>query len=145
MRFAAIPAGGRRQKPVLKSPLHVGFHVALSGAGCDHRGGDRAYARLGQHDARRLAQPLATVDAVARAAAICRHHRDYGDDLGDETLSIHIGAARIYSTFSFFFFICFFAAAGIIAENVWADGTADMLTAPAGAALNNIMVAAIIR
>src|SRR5665213_2960418 len=47
MRFAAIPAGGRRQKPVLKSPLHVGFHVALSGAGCDHRGGDRAYARLG--------------------------------------------------------------------------------------------------
>ena len=38
-------------------------------------------ARPRQHDARRLAQPLAKADAAARAAAIRRHHRDHGDDL----------------------------------------------------------------
>ena len=61
---------------------------------------------LDQYDARRLAQPLATADAAARAAAIRRHHRHHGDDLGDGALAGRPGGAdqlaeRIYSTFSF--------------------------------------------
>ena len=80
--------GGRTWPPVLEGPLHVGFHVALSGAGRDRRGGDRAAARPRQHDARRLAQPFATAHAAACAAAIRRHHRDHGDDLGHGALGI---------------------------------------------------------
>ena len=95
--------------PVLEGAANVGVHVTLSGAGRRHRGGSRAGARLDKHDAWRLAEPLAETHAIACAAAIRRHHCNHGDDLGDGALdqgkgprAHFIGAARIYSTFSFF-------------------------------------------
>ena len=106
---------GRAYVLVLEDTIDVGFHVTLSGARRSRRGGNRIGAWLGQHDARRFTQPLAETDAVARAAAICRHNCHYGDNLGYGPLTkkarAHfIGAARIYSTFSlgcfgFFFFV----------------------------------------
>ena len=73
--------------PVLEDAFYVGFYVALSCAGRDRRGGDRTGPRPDQHDARRLTEPLAKAHAATRAAAIRRHHRDHGDDLGDGALS----------------------------------------------------------
>src|SRR5689334_9022290 len=66
---------------------NVRFHVALHGPDRDRRGGGRAVARPPQHDAWRFAQHLATADAVARAAAVRRHHRDHGDDLDHARLA----------------------------------------------------------
>src|SRR5262249_25706441 len=104
-------AGVRRQ-------IYVGIHVALPGASRHHRGGDCADAWFDQHDAWRLAEPLAETHASARAFSVHRHHHYHGDDLGDGTLdqsraphSHFIGAARIYSTFSFDFFAFFFFVA----------------------------------
>src|SRR5262249_13506556 len=73
---------GPVQRPVLEGAAHVGLHVALSRASCHHRGCGRAAARPDQYDARRFAEPLAKTHAAARAAAVRRHHRDHGDNLG---------------------------------------------------------------
>ena len=55
--------------------------------------------------------PIA-IGAMARAAAVRRHHRDHGDDLDHARLGAgyFAGTARIYSTFSFFGLAFFFAA-----------------------------------
>src|SRR5437016_12922123 len=65
----------------------VRFHVALPGPDRHWRGGGRVAARPSQYDARRLAQHLAKADAMARAAAVRRHHRDHGDDLDHARLA----------------------------------------------------------
>jgi hypothetical protein len=82
MGLGLVSPGGRTWLPVLEGARHVGLPVALSGAVRDRRGGDRAAARPLQHDARRLARPLAEADAPTRIAAIRRHCRDHGDGLG---------------------------------------------------------------
>ena len=109
---------GRARWPVLEGAPYVRLHVALSGAGSHCRGCDRSGAGPDQHDARRLAEPLAETHAATRAAAIRRHHCHHGDHLGDGSLrrknaprAHFIGAARIYSTFSFGCFGFFFLAA----------------------------------
>src|SRR5262249_15294248 len=71
---------------MLEGAAHVEFHVTLSRAGSDRGSSDRAAARPDQHDARRLAQPLAKADAIARTASVRRHHCNYGDDLGPRPL-----------------------------------------------------------
>src|SRR5690349_20759170 len=77
---------GRISAWVLEGAAHVEFHVSLSRAGSHRGGGDRIAARTGQHDARRLAQPLAKADAVARAVSVRRHYCNHGDDLGPRPL-----------------------------------------------------------
>lgn len=105
---------------MLEGAAHVELHVSLPRAR-RHRGGrDRAAAWADQYDARRFAKPLAEADAAARAAAVRRHHRYYGDNLGSRPLggeavedgTHFMGAARMYSTFSFCFagFFFFLAA-----------------------------------
>ena len=107
---------GRAYVLVLEGATDVGLHVALPGARRSHRGGNRISAWFGQYDAWRFAKPLAETHAAARVAAIRRNHCHHGDDLGDGSLirknarAHFIGAARIYSTFSFgclgfFFFV----------------------------------------
>src|SRR5262245_168428 len=76
------PTGPR----MLEGAAHVEFHVPFSGAGSDRGGGDRSAAWPDQHDARRLAQPLAKADAVARTTSVRRHHCNHGDDLGPRPL-----------------------------------------------------------
>jgi hypothetical protein len=71
---------------VLEGSFHVGIHVALSCAGRDYRGGNCALSGPDQHDAGRLAQSLAKAHAAASIAAIRRHRRDHGDDLGNGAL-----------------------------------------------------------
>lgn len=114
---SAVNRNGRAYVPVLEDATHVGFHVTLSRACRGRRGCDRIGARIGQHDAWRFTQPLAEADAVARTATIRRHNYHYGDDLGhgpltkEEARAHFIGAARIYSTFSFGCFGFFFFVA----------------------------------
>jgi hypothetical protein len=118
MADALVTRDGLIQGLVLEGGAYVGIHVTLSGPGRYHRGCDRAAARLDQYDAWRLAEPVPETHAAARAASVRRYHRNHGDDLGDGALdqrrrgkSHFIGAARIYSTFSFGFFAFFFLAA----------------------------------
>src|SRR5689334_10166447 len=98
-------------------PAHVRVHVTLSRARRRRRSCDRASAWADKHDAWRVTQSFAEAHAFARAAAIRRHHRNNGDDLGLGSLireagpsAYFIGAARMYSTFSFFGFFFFLAA-----------------------------------
>ena len=118
-----VRRGGPVQRPMLEGAAYVGVYVTLFGAGGHRRGGDRVGPRPRQHDARWLAKPLAETHAAARTVPIRRHHRNYGDDLGDGPLDREaagsgkctrahfIGAARIYSTFSFVFGVFFFFVA----------------------------------
>jgi len=99
---------GRAYVPVVEGATDVGFHVTFSGPRRRRRRSDRAGARVGQYDAWRFTKPLAEAHATACAATIRRHNCHYGDNLGDgpldkeESRAHFIGAARIYSTFSFF-------------------------------------------
>jgi hypothetical protein len=85
---------GCRKSLVLEG-ADVGIYVALSCAGRDRRGGDYPGARPDQHDARRLAQPLAKADAPARAVPVRRHHHHHGDDLGDGPLRQRLFRRRL--------------------------------------------------
>jgi len=78
--------GGPVQRPMLEGAAYVGDYVTLFGAGRHRRGGDRVGPWPRQHDARRLARSLAKTHAAARTVPIRRHHRNYGDDLGDGSL-----------------------------------------------------------
>src|SRR3569833_509339 len=120
-------------------PLHVELLVALRRPRRHRRRGGRARSRPDQYDAGRLAQHVAEAHAHARAAAIRRHRRDHGDNLGDGPLAAgyFAGTARIYSTFSFFFaatltafFFTFFLAAE---RSVACDACAPQARAAAGA------------
>src|SRR5215471_13979928 len=109
-RWLDSGAGVRRQ-------IYVGIHVALPGASRHHRGGDCADAWFDQHDAWRLAEPLAETHASARAFSVHRHHHYHGDDLGDGTLdqsrrrSLTSSVPRAYTPLSFDFFAFFFFVA----------------------------------
>ena len=116
MRGSAMNSNGRAYVLVLEGATDVGLHVTLSGARRCHRSSNRAGARSGQYDAWRLAQPFAEAHAAARTAAIRRHNCNHGDDLDhgplarDHARAHFMGAARMYSTFSFgclgfFFFV----------------------------------------
>ena len=109
---------------MLEGAAYVRLHVTLfSAGGHPSRRGCPSFW-LGQYDEGRFTEPLTETHAAARAAAIRRHHHHHGDDLGDGPLGRSgrwaarkglrrhfIGAARIYSTFSFFFLVFFFVAA----------------------------------
>src|SRR3981081_3256842 len=55
-----------------------------SNCGCRRGSGSAAWSH--QHDARRIAKPIAETDAAAGAAAICRDHYHHDGGLGDGTL-----------------------------------------------------------
>jgi len=107
-----LRAHGRIAARMLEGATHVEFHVSFSRAGSDRGGGDRAAARPDQYVARRLAQPLAKADAVARAVPVRRHHCHHGDNLGPRPLvgedtgrhSLHRSGAHIL----LFFFLRLF-------------------------------------
>ena len=61
------------------------------------RRGAGAAARSDQHDARRLAEPLAKTDALAGAFAIRRHRHHHARGLGDGAL---VGEAQTVSSLS---------------------------------------------
>src|SRR5205085_1779479 len=110
-------ANGSVQYAVLEGAAHVRFDVTFFSAGGHHRCRDRTVAWPDQYDAWRLGEPVAETHASARVDAVRRHHYHHGDDLGDGPLEgkglrrHFIGAARMYSTFSFFFLVFFFVAA----------------------------------
>ena len=84
------------QRAMLEGATYVGLHVTLSRAGCRHRGSGRAAARSHQYDAGRFAEPLAKTYAPARATAIHRDHRDYGNDLGNGSLNYENAARSLH-------------------------------------------------
>src|SRR5262249_11719560 len=60
------------------------FHLYRSDSDCRGRG--RAAARPLQHVTRRITQPVAKADALARRPAVYSHHHNHANGLGDGTI-----------------------------------------------------------